>query len=368
MRHARSVVLVPVLLGWLVVACSGSDLGGIGTSSTAGSGSGASGASPANQGSAGLGTSPCDVPDTDATSSAPVDASMSSAPSDASSPDASMTADVGAPDAGPWCAAGQLLCAASSDAGEAGAPRCVEPKTDNANCGACGHACAQGTWCAGGACVVDCRAGQLACGSVCVDPAKRFLDQSQLDGPGKMGLTDTQIPGESFTVGAEGTLTGIEVGVGPCNGADTTGRVQLEVFDGSSKSLGKVSIPESSLPDVCGGRPVTLGAVGAGYFDLTPLCLHVTPGQKLTFVLSLVGGTVATCDSQKHKCSNSGNFCSEDFDCNGFYYVGMTNCGGVGCTSSPSRYTGGSMVFQDATTKVLSTSDAFELVFKTFVQ
>jgi hypothetical protein len=50
---------------------------------------------------------------------------------------------------------------------------CVATNVDDANCGTCGHACAPGTACAGGACLTSC-AGGVECpsgnGTVCVDP------------------------------------------------------------------------------------------------------------------------------------------------------------------------------------------------------
>lgn len=44
---------------------------------------------------------------------------------------------------------------------------CTARATDQANCGACGHACREGEQCSGGIC--DCRDGYARCGNVCVD-------------------------------------------------------------------------------------------------------------------------------------------------------------------------------------------------------
>jgi hypothetical protein len=65
-------------------------------------------------------------------------------------------ADCDKPEPKPSCAAGELTCD-----GE-----CANPKLDNANCGACGNACAAGTECLGGSCV--CSFGER-CGDSCVD-------------------------------------------------------------------------------------------------------------------------------------------------------------------------------------------------------
>jgi hypothetical protein len=214
----------------------------------------------------------------------------------------------------------------------------------------------------------SCPGQGVLCGSACIDPQARTQDQQALDMPGSVGLSNTQRPGESFTVGTAGVLTGVEVAVGPCNDADTTGQIQLELFDAAATSLGHVALAQASLPDVCGGEQLLDGTIGAGYFDLTPLCVSAQPGDQFTFILSLVGGTPSTCDTMAHQCSNGGGFCFDDSECSGFYYVGETNCGGSGCEGALSEYTGGSEVMQDVDTGALSVAPAFELAFKTFMQ
>lgn len=47
---------------------------------------------------------------------------------------------------------------------------CVELKTDNFNCGACGTACGMGEVCSGGVCAVTCAAGLVNCSGHCIDP------------------------------------------------------------------------------------------------------------------------------------------------------------------------------------------------------
>ena len=62
---------------------------------------------------------------------------------------------------GPPCKGDSVVCGGA----------CVEAKSDNLNCGACGHACAAGQVCSGGACALSCQTGLLDCGGSCVDPA-----------------------------------------------------------------------------------------------------------------------------------------------------------------------------------------------------
>lgn len=60
----------------------------------------------------------------------------------------------------PTCAAPKKLCGAD----------CVDPQSNGANCGTCGHACATGEVCSAGACKAGgCGTGLTQCGSGCVD-------------------------------------------------------------------------------------------------------------------------------------------------------------------------------------------------------
>ncbi|HSO34200.1 MAG TPA: hypothetical protein VLT33_16810 [Labilithrix sp.] len=63
---------------------------------------------------------------------------------------------------GPTCGAAQTKCGAE----------CVDLKTSNDHCGACGSVCAGGTTCQKGFCSSEgsCADSRLACGSKCVDP------------------------------------------------------------------------------------------------------------------------------------------------------------------------------------------------------
>jgi hypothetical protein len=222
-----------------------------------------------------------------------------------------------------------------------------------------GGAAGSGDAGAGGACSVS-------CGDVCVESADRALDQKQLDMPGSLGLSVRQRPGQSFTVGAAGLLTGIEVAVGPCNGADTSGQIRLELFDSNRSSLGNVTIEQASLPDVCGGQQLVEGTVGAGYFDLTPLCVSAQAGDSLMFMLSVVGNAPSTCNQETYECTNNGRNCDRDRDCEGVFYVGMTSCGGVGCEIGPNDYAGGTNVMQNPNDDTFNVEPAFDLAFKTF--
>jgi hypothetical protein len=72
------------------------------------------------------------------------------------------------PDAGALSDAGDNSCAAfgSTLCGNA----CVDLQTDDANCGACGHACGPGGGCVAGVCApAGCPGGFQICGGVCVD-------------------------------------------------------------------------------------------------------------------------------------------------------------------------------------------------------
>src|ERR1700722_16578454 len=96
----------------------------------------------------------------------------------------------------------------------------------------------------------------------------------------------------------------------------------MQVFDSSNTSLGTASITGTALATACAGDILSSAAVGPGLLDLSSSCIQVTAGERLTYTLSLSGGTVATGDQNSYRCSNGGNnFCFEDFDCQ--QYVGI---------------------------------------------
>jgi hypothetical protein len=77
--------------------------------------------------------------------------------------------------AGTVCSAGQCVatCAAPLETcGEGDAARCTDTRTDPANCGGCGNGCGSGRACEAGTCGATCAgAGGTLCGDTCVDLA-----------------------------------------------------------------------------------------------------------------------------------------------------------------------------------------------------
>lgn len=222
----------------------------------------------------------------------------------------------------------------------------------------------------GGATDNPCGKAGVLCETLCVDPSERTLDQSMVDQDGYIIINAEQLPGQSFTVGASGRLIGIEVPIGSCNDASTSGTLRLELFDSDDNSLGHVKIPQTVLPNNCGYYDLDVGSIGASYFDLTPLCVSATSGDSFTFILSLADVAPATCDTGgTYQCSDgSGGSCYSDADCGPDYGAGFTNCGGYGCVGAPSDYTGGVSYMQDPDTGELTPSPSFEMAFKTFMQ
>src|SRR6185295_3305876 len=80
---------------------------------------------------------------------------------------------------------------------------CVDLATDNANCGACGNDCPQGTACRASHCDATCPPGQIPCGGVCLDPS---ADPENCGACGNVCSTGICRAGECAAATCEGTI------------------------------------------------------------------------------------------------------------------------------------------------------------------
>ncbi len=87
---------------------------------------------------------------------------------------------------------------------------CVDPSSDNRNCGACGNACEAGTACSNGVCEVSCAVAQVNCGGTCIDP---YTNRSHC------GATGTCTGADAGEACSEGQLCS----VGACAQSCSTG-------------------------------------------------------------------------------------------------------------------------------------------------
>ncbi|MBW2292748.1 MAG: hypothetical protein JRG94_10610 [Deltaproteobacteria bacterium] len=110
-------------------------------------------------------------------------------------------------------------------------------------------------------------------------------DPANLVSAGNFVVDPGQDIGQSFQMRLSGRLTGIEIA--PMrDSAGPDDLIVLEVFNGTSQSLGSVSITAGGFPPGAGVPvPLVLGVVGPGFFDLTPLAIDVSENDGLSFEL-----------------------------------------------------------------------------------
>jgi hypothetical protein len=148
------------------------------------------------------------------------------------------------------------------------------------------------------------------------------VDQSQLDGSsGGIDIEPTQNVGQTFTVGATGRLSGIEIAVVRGMTPATTDRLVLTVFDMAGTNLGSASIATSSI-DMSGNTASNLaaGSIGPAFFDLCEAAIDVTAGTVLRYVVTRTGtdgvctmaGPVGTCTAGPM----IGSSCADSSSCN----------------------------------------------------
>jgi hypothetical protein len=158
------------------------------------------------------------------------------------------------------------------------------------------------------------------------------------------------IPGQTFTAGKTGVLTGIELDLTACPPLPASVLYELDVFDGMNNFLGTASIPLTGV-FTCYASSLGASTIGTGFFDLSAACIPMQAGQKYSFKLTTPGTPVGKC-STLGWCTEGmvGASCCVDADCE--YVLGVGTYKGT--------YAGGNAIVSGA-------SESFSLMFKTFV-
>jgi hypothetical protein len=181
-----------------------------------------------------------------------------------------------------------------------------------------------------------------------VDQALLTVESGQ---PIRMGaILGMMIPGQSFTAGKTGVLTGIELELTACTPLPSGVTYELDVYDGTNKFLGTAQVP---VTNAFGCYPGSLAAstVGPGFFDLSAACIPMQAGQKYSFKITTPAAPVGTCSSLGWCTAGMVNAsCCVDADCE---YV-------LGVGTYKYTYAGGSAIVNGLT-------ESFSLMFKTFV-
>jgi hypothetical protein len=187
------------------------------------------------------------------------------------------------------------------------------------------------------------------------------VDQSQLLSNGDLVVSAQQTLAQSFVVGKTGILTGIEIGTDACNGVDPTATMHLGVL-ANGATIGSATMSANAIPvGPCGSNPLSATTIGAGFFDLSALCLSVTAGQVLSIQLSMSSTSVPTCNLSTLRCTGGvvGNPCEFDQDC---AYAARAGAFGSPATTNP--YPNGVLTANGNPTA----PSIFALSFKTFVR
>jgi hypothetical protein len=164
------------------------------------------------------------------------------------------------------CQAGLVSCGGS----------CIDPATNRAYCGATagcgadggtpGQSCASGYVCQGGSCQLSCPAGQIACGSACIDPATSLAFCGATAGCGVDSGTAGQACAQGYVCSGGSCQLWCQSGLVACGGncVDPTSN---PAYCGATAG--------------CGADGGTAGqACGQGYVCLGGGCqLSCTPGQ-----------------------------------------------------------------------------------------
>jgi hypothetical protein len=183
------------------------------------------------------------------------------------------------------------------------------------------------------------------------------VDQSSLVFSGCIDTSAANLLGQTFTVGATGTLSGIELSIGVCGYAAPTGAsYRLDVYDSTSALVASATLPGSVFGTACSPPQLSASSTGPGYFDLSAACLTVTAAQVFSFTVTPVGFPAGVCSMSTGNCTAGeiGNSCAS---------VGNAACDFRSCVdySTGATYAGGTATDN-------GTATTGDVDFKTFVQ
>ncbi|MDO9017470.1 MAG: hypothetical protein Q7V43_11205, partial [Myxococcales bacterium] len=235
------------------------------------------------------------------------------------------------------CSESQVNCSGS----------CVNPLTDNNNCGTvtmgmavCGRVCPGGQICRAGSCAINCSAGQVACGNTCVNPLTDNNNCGPTTGTTACGRTCTG--GSACAAGTCACPSGQNACFGTCRSLQTDnnncGGCGTVCAGGQTCTAGVCTTTCSAGQTVCSGvcRDLQTDNTNCG------ICARTCTGGTACAAgncacptgQTACSGTCRALQTDNANCGACGNVCGAGTVCSGGMCTAScasptTNCSGV---------------------------------------
>jgi hypothetical protein len=196
---------------------------------------------------------------------------------------------------------------------------CVDRRSDNQNCGACGNACASGLLCSSGACVLSCPGGLVNCGGTCVDP------QTDRTFCGATGLCTGLAAGATCAAGeicsAGQCALSCQAGLVDCGGKCVDPQTDRTWCGASGTCTGAGAGVTCAAGEVCSGGACGLSCQ-AGLLDCGGKCIDPKSDQSFC-------GASGTCTGPAAGVSCAGGDVCSNGTCALSCQAGLVNCSGT---------------------------------------
>lgn len=231
----------------------------------------------------------------------------------------------------PLCPSGEVACGVL----------CANLQTDSLNCGGCNMACPVGTLCSRGTCLVNCQQGLTVCGGSCVDLASDAAHCGDCTTTCPMGYVCSSrqcaLSCQQGLTNCGGVCTNLATDVGHCGGCGNT------CPGGNVCASGKCVLSCQEGLTNCGGTCVDLSSSDAHCGDCSTTCGggHVCQGGTCVLTcqtgLTACGGTCTDTQSDPAHCGGCATACATGRVCSSGKCVvtcaaGQTECSGA-CTN-----------------------------------